>query len=365
MIKMNYVKIPKLRFHEFSGEWHVTKLGDLLKIGSGRDYKHLSNGNIPVYGTGGLMLYVNDYLYDGKSICIGRKGTINKPQFLNGKFWTVDTLFYTHDYKNSLPEFLYLIFQKINWLQHNEASGVPSLSKTTIEKIKVTIPDIQEQKKIAEFMTAVDDKLNILQQKVNLFKKYKKETARALFTQTLRFKDNNGNDFPDWQDKKLGSTCLIKKGSQINNDELLKSGKYPMLNGGISPSGYLNKYNTESGTVTISEGGNSCGYVNFMKQKLWAGGHLYTLEKPTIINELLYQILKFEQTRIMQLRVGSGLPNIQKSDLSKLIIRIPTLYEQMKIADLLTSLDDKINLEECKLEKAKRFQQSLLEKMLI
>ena len=88
-------KLPRLRFPEFrdAGDWEEKPISKLLTIGSGRDYKHLSEGGIPVYGTGGYMLSVDDYLYDGESVCIGRKGTIDKPVFLTGKFWTVDTLF--------------------------------------------------------------------------------------------------------------------------------------------------------------------------------------------------------------------------------------------------------------------------------
>ena len=74
-------------------DWEVKKLGAVFDIGNGRDYKHLDTGKIPVYGTGGLMTYVNEYLYDGETVCIGRKGTINMPQYHNGKIWTVDTLF--------------------------------------------------------------------------------------------------------------------------------------------------------------------------------------------------------------------------------------------------------------------------------
>ncbi len=88
-------------------EWESTKIGNVLSIGSGRDYKHLRDGNIPVYGTGGYMLSVDSYLYDGESVCIGRKGTINKPIFLKGKFWTVDTLFYTHTFRSITPRFCY------------------------------------------------------------------------------------------------------------------------------------------------------------------------------------------------------------------------------------------------------------------
>ena len=129
--------VPKLRFPEFRGVegWRVKPFGELFSIGNGRDYKHLDAGDVPVYGSGGYMLSVNDCLYDGESVCIGRKGTINNPMFLSGRFWTVDTLFYTHSFKESLPKFIFAIFQQINWLKHNEAGGVPSLSKTNIAKI--------------------------------------------------------------------------------------------------------------------------------------------------------------------------------------------------------------------------------------
>ena len=104
-------------------EWKSTKIGNVLSIGSGRDYKHLEDGSIPVYGTGGYMLSVDSYLYDGESVCIGRKGTINKPIFLKGKFWTVDTLFYTHTFRSITPRFCYYLFTTIDWLKYNEASG--------------------------------------------------------------------------------------------------------------------------------------------------------------------------------------------------------------------------------------------------
>jgi len=116
--------IPTLRFPEFvnDGEWEEKALSELLTIGNGKDYKHLSNGEIPVYGTGGYMLSVDDYLYDGESVCIGRKGTIDKPMFLTGKFWTVDTLFYTHSFKNCIPKYIFYNFGTINWYEANSHS---------------------------------------------------------------------------------------------------------------------------------------------------------------------------------------------------------------------------------------------------
>ena len=122
--------VPHLRFPEFEGEWNLSKISDVLSIGNGRDYKNLAKGDIPVFGTGGYMTSVSDYLYDGETAFIGRKGTINKPYFYKGKFWTVDTLFYTHSFNGVTPHFVYCLFQTINWLRYNEASGVQVFQKT-------------------------------------------------------------------------------------------------------------------------------------------------------------------------------------------------------------------------------------------
>jgi len=175
--------LPKLRFPEFrdAGVWEIKPLDSLLTIGNGKDYKYLSNGDIPVYGSGGYMLSVNDYLYDGESVCIGRKGTINNPMFLSGKFWTVDTLFYTHSFKECLPKFVYLIFQNINWLSHNEAGGVPSLSKTNINKIEVAVPAPVEQKKIAKCIFSIDELIVVKTQKIEALKAHKKGLMQQLF----------------------------------------------------------------------------------------------------------------------------------------------------------------------------------------
>lgn len=137
----------------------MSKISDVLSIGNGRDYKNLAKGDIPVFGTGGYMTSVSDYLYDGETAFIGRKGTINKPYFYKGKFWTVDTLFYTHSFNGVTPHFVYCLFQTINWLRYNEASGVPSLSKDTIEKIKVHIPQIEEQQKISLLLFLLDERI--------------------------------------------------------------------------------------------------------------------------------------------------------------------------------------------------------------
>ena len=184
----NGSNVPNLRFPEFQNTkgWEEYKLKSLCEIGNGKDYKHLGSGNIPLYGSGGYMTSVDDFLYDGESVCIGRKGTIDKPIFLTGKFWTVDTLFYTHSFRNCLPKFLYLIFQQINWYKYNEAGGVPSLSKTTIREINVFVPveknkELKEQQKIADCLSSLDELIEATSRKAEILKEHKKGLMQQLF----------------------------------------------------------------------------------------------------------------------------------------------------------------------------------------
>ena len=132
---------------------------------------------------------------------------------------------------------------------------------------------------------------------------------------------------------------------------MIENGQYYVLNGGISPSGFTNSYNTESGTISISEGGNSCGYVIFNTEKFWSGGHNYTLLNLKLSTRFLYQFLKSNEKTIMEMRIGSGLPNIQKSSLEDFEIRFPCEPEQETIGSFFRSLDTLITLHqrECSL----------------
>ena len=145
----------------------------------------------------------------------------------------------------------------------------------------------------------------------------------------------------------LSSVATIVKGQQINGLQLEEIGAYYYLNGGIVPSGYTNEYNTDENTISISEGGNSCGFVKYNTQKFWSGGHCYTLK----VNErkcnvkFLYFYLKSKEKDIMKLRVGSGLPNIQKNTLAGYLVKIPIMAKQVYIAKILDSITHKKEIE--------------------
>lgn len=173
---------PKLRFAGFTDDWEQWKLGNIVDIRSGRDYKHLSEGKIPVYGTGGYMLSVNEALsYKEDAIGIGRKGTIDKPYILRAPFWTVDTLFYAIPETNNDLDFIYNIFQNINWKQKDESTGVPSLSKTAINDIDVLIPEYKEQKQIGNFFQNIDNLITLYQHKLDKLQNIKKAYLKEMF----------------------------------------------------------------------------------------------------------------------------------------------------------------------------------------
>lgn len=171
----------------------------------------------------------------------------------------------------------------------------------------------------------------------------------------------------EWVKKQLSQLALLSKGQQMAKIHLEKEGDYYVLNGGQNPSGYLNKWNTEADTISISEGGNSCGYVAYNSTRFWSGGHNYALKNLSkeICLLYLYEYLKFKEPDIMRLRVGSGLPNIQKKELSKVQIQFSTnKQEQEKIAEILTTIDIAIDKTTAIIEKYKAIKEGLLQDLL-
>ncbi|MDU9726079.1 restriction endonuclease subunit S [Helicobacter pylori] len=166
--------------------WQRVRLGDILTLKHGRDYKKFKLGNIPVYGSGGYMLSINNFLHNGESVCIGRKGTIDKPIYLNGKFWVVDTLFYSYSFKKSIPKFIFYAFSIIKWSNYNEATGVPSLTKMTISNIEILLPPLNEQIAIANILSALDHEIISLKNKKRQFENIKKALNHDLMSAKIR-----------------------------------------------------------------------------------------------------------------------------------------------------------------------------------
>ena len=178
----NGERYPELRFPGFTDAWEQRKLSDILKVNSGKDYKHLDQGNIPVYGTGGYMLSVNESLSNIDAIGIGRKGTIDKPQYLKAPFWTVDTLFYLTALSKHSILFLYYLMQLIPWKKFDESTGVPSLSKTTIDNINGYVPsNSKEEESISALFNQLDKSITLHQRKLDHLQLQKKALLQQMF----------------------------------------------------------------------------------------------------------------------------------------------------------------------------------------
>ena len=152
------------RLPGFAGEWAVRKLGELLKVRHGKSQAGIANinGSFPILATGGEIGRTNSTLYDKPSVLIGRKGTIDVPQYIETPFWTIDTLFYTEVSAYASPKYLYYVFNMIDWYSYNEASGVPSLNASTIEQIEISCPALAEQTAIAQILADMDGELAAL-----------------------------------------------------------------------------------------------------------------------------------------------------------------------------------------------------------
>lgn len=154
--------------------------------------------------------------------------------------------------------------------------------------------------------------------------------------------------------KELKDICVIKKGVQLNKEKLLEEAEYPVINGGILPSGYWNDYNVKENTITISQGGASAGYVQYISTKFWAGAHCYYLElKDKNINyRYIYHFIKMKQDKLTSSQVGAGIPSIEKKILENLLIPVPPLEVQDEIVRILDDytksveeLKEKLNKE--------------------
>ena len=343
------LNVPNLRFPEFQGEWITYKIKNVLRIGNGRDYKHLNNGGIPVFGTGGYMTSVDECLYDGETTFIGRKGSINKPFYYNGKFWTVDTLFYTHSFNGITPKFTYCLFQTINWLKYNEASGVPSLSKDTIEKIKIKIPGLEEQNKIAKLMFALDERIATQNKIIDKLQSLIKGIAQKIVH------SNKTN-------VRL-SECVECSSSTLQESDVCEHGAYPVY-GANGIVGYLDNYNTEGEAVYIIKDGSGVGTVSYVTGKCSATGTLNTLQaKEGYSLQYLYYLLKV--FNFEPYKTGMAIPHIYFKDYGKAKFFCPSYIEQLQYAQSLSAIDSKLLVEKNILTSLSMQKQYLLRQMFI
>ena len=245
--------------------------------------------------------------------------------------------------------------------------SVYGINRKNLKKIKIPIPPLDEQKRIASALSKIDAYLENTIKLIEEKERFKRGIAKKLLTckEGENIPEARFKDFEDeWETKTLNSISNIKKGEQKNKLDLIADGKYPVLNGGMNFSGYCNSYNREANTITISEGGNA-GYVNFIKEKFWSSGHCYTLHDLKIDKYFLYQCLKNSEKRLMKLQLGTALKNIRQSEIVEFELNIPkSIKEQEKIGGYLSLLDEEIDNLKKQKELIKEMKRGAMQKLL-
>ena len=353
-----------MRFPEFTEEWKKTKIGDITsKVGSGVTPK----GGSAVYKTSGHLFIrsqnvgngcfllddvayideathkkqINTELKDGDVLLnitgasIGRTTVVNKNVEGGNVNQHVCIIRLLEDYSpNYICNYL-LSYGGQKQIDSFQAGGNrEGLNFEQIRSIKFFIPSFREQSKIASLLSLLEERIatqnKIIEQLQSLIK--------GIYDKTFA-------NFSKYQ--ALSSICKIQKGQQVNGEELSEFGEYYVMNGGIEPSGYYDKYNTMPNTISISEGGNSCGYIQFNTVPFWSGGHCYTLQgiSTEYNTHFVYHYLKSKEKEIMSLRIGSGLPNIQKKDLEIFPIPELSLETQKRISNGINKIETKLKQE--------------------
>ena len=322
------------------------------------------------------MTSVNDYLYDGETTFIGRKGTINKPYYYKGKFWTVDTLFYTHSFDGVMPHFVYCLFQTINWLKYNEASGVPSLSKDTIEKIKVHIPQIKEQQKISRLILLLDERIATQNKIIEDFKKLKCAIIEKVFngkhSEKLQLNDVGsyirGLTYSSNDVVEHGGTLVMRSNNIVNGSLLDYNNNVVFVNKQMSAEQQL-----QNGDVVICMANGSSSLVG--KSSFYDGNchspitvgafcGIYRSKEPIV--KWLFQTNKYRRYIWNSLQGGNGaIANLNGEDILNMSFSIPNAPIKDTCVKMLTSVDSALenNMSLCALYTLQK--QYLLRQMFI
>ena len=363
--------VPKLRFKEFNSEYQKYKIGDTLKVKSGKDQKLIEciNGTYPILGTGGQIGTTNSFLYDKPSVLIGRKGTINKPQYMTTPFWTVDTLFYTDIKEEFNTKYIFYAFQNINWKKYDESTGVPSLSCKTIEEILYYIPNKDEQDKISTFITLLDKKIELQQRKIETLKIYKKGLVQKLI---------NSNNCEEKRISEFGTIITGTTPSKliqsywhngtivwVTPSDITESKDIYNSHDMLTPDGLKAGRFVPAGSILItciaSIGKNAILKVDgSCNQQINA-----IIPNKNFNADYLYYLFELKKDYLQSTAGTSATSIINKTSFEKLVFKIHNIEQQNEYSKILNCLESKIETEKHKFKKLTLLKKSLLQQMFI
>lgn len=373
-------KTPKLRFKEFSGDWESKKLGTICDVTMGQSpssscYNErniglpLIQGNADVQGRKTApRIYTSDITKTcnigdiimsvrapvgaiSKSIhdaCIGRGVCSIKPKQSN--------------------EFIYqfLIKYEDKWSRISQGSTFESVNRTDITDTKVSIPSKEEQEEIASFFSLIDDKISLQGEKVEALKDYKKGMMQKIFSRELRFKDDDGRDYPEWEEKKLGDITDIGTGSNDLQDKV-EGGLYPFFVRSANIE-RINTYTFDGEAILIPGDGNIGQIYHYINGKFAYHQRVYKISD--FINGvsgkyIYYYMSRFFLKEALKNSVKATVDSLRLPTLTGMHIVLPCIEEQEKITMLLSNLENKVEKEQEKLDSLNEYKKGLLQQMFI
>jgi type I restriction enzyme S subunit len=376
-----------------SDEWENTRLGDQIEIKYGKSSASVkvSDSSFPIYGTSGRVGFSKEPLFKGPVILVGRKGTLNNPFLVQKDCWIIDTAFGVYPKNNKLNiNWLYFFIKSIKLEKLNEATGVPSLSKSNIESIFFSLPSLSEQQKIADILTSVYKAIEKTEAIIAQTETVKKGLMQQLLTKgigQIRFKQTEIGKIPEeWEVRTLGeltnksafgprfpADCYNDKG----NFALLRTTdissrweiEYSNMPSAMLDEEKFNKHVLEDGDLLVTRSG-TCGIVSVFKnhkKKVIPGAFLIRFrltEKVVPVFVKLSMMLESAKQKIEKFASGGVQKNLSGTNLKKLLLPLPSIKEQQKIVSILFSIDQKITTEQQKLTHLQTLKKGLMQVLL-
>ena len=351
-------------------EFDYYSLGDLVKIKYGKNQKKVqddTNGQYPIFGTGGLMGYSIEYLYDKPSVLIGRKGSIEKVRYIEEPFWTVDTLFYTEvNDKIVIPKFLYYVLFLIDLSRYNEGTSIPSLRTETLNSLDLPIPNLDYQNRVLSILSKIDKKIEI-NEKIN---KNLEEQLSLLFNDWFvnctPFKNEEliksewGVVPESWKDIEFGELIEITSGNRPDEKSEDKTSEFNIpLFGASKIMGYTKEYSYNEDILIIGRVGTH-GVVQRVNYPCFPSDNTFVIKSDYY--GFVYQLLK--RIDYDSLNTGSTQPLITQKSLKTVNAVLPDEKILSKFEMISKTIFDKIQLNNDEISKLTKLRDTLLPKLM-
>ena len=380
------MNVPKLRFGEFfANKWNNKQLVNICDMRAGKFVRaseingDFDEGLYPCYGGNGLRGFTKSFTHEGKHSLIGRQGALcgNVTLAIN-KFHATEHAVVVSASEGVSTDWLFYALGRLNLNQYATGQAQPGLSVENLEKVELSISDSEkEQQKIADFLSAVDEKITALTAQKTALTQYKQGMMQRIFAQTLRFKDDNGADYPDWKIQPIGGYLIEYK------EQSVKHGEFEVLTS--SNRGLIRQrdyYGENRLTERDNEGFNVIphGYITYRSRSdnskftfnlnLLGITGVISVYYPVFSihngdNRFWVEYLNFHWKDISIYSVGTSQKVLALSALRSIKMSLPTKNEQTKIAQFLTELDDKINAVDAQIQSAQQWKQGLLQQMFV